>query len=377
MMKWVFWVSVAMVVYTYVGYPVCLYLRTRWRPRPVQKAPITPFVSIIVAVHNEAHTLARKLQNLFELDYPANCYEVVVVSDGSTDGTNEMLASCSDPRLRLKLAAQREGKAAALNRGVELAQGEIIVFTDARQLLERDAVRKITSSFADPAVGCVSGELLLGQPGAAADLSGEKLKWGIENKIRLWEGMSGSVIGALGAFYAARRALCVEIPKGTLLDDCYIPLNVVRKGARVVFEAEARAWDDIAPDPRAEFRRKVRTLAGNYQLIQMAPWLINPANPVFFEFVSHKLLRLLVPFALIAILISSILLDGAIYTSALVLQVAFYGVAVLAAFQRKWGRVGRFADVALTVVLLNAAAIMALMRFVTGRKDAWAGTVGS
>jgi poly-beta-1,6-N-acetyl-D-glucosamine synthase len=370
-MKLVFWSSVALLAYTYAGYPLWLYLRKSWRSLPVRRASITPFVSIIVAVHNEARVLPRKLQNLFDLDYRRDQYEVIVVSDGSTDGSEQILRACNDPRLRPVFSAERSGKAAALNLGIAQSRGEIVVFSDARQLLRPDALRKILPSFNDPSIGCVSGSLLIGDPQAALRLSGEKVKWGIENKIREWEGSSGSVVGALGAFYAVRKSALVPLPAGTLLDDCYLPLSVVRNGGRVVFESEALAWDDVNPTPQDEFRRKVRTLTGNYQLIQLAPWVLSPGNPVWFEFLSHKLLRLLGPFALMAILFTSFRLHGGVYAAAIVLQAVFYTLALLGIMSARLGWLGKFAGVALTLVVLNGAAAVAFANFVTGRKNVW------
>ncbi len=370
-MRAVFWGSVALLAYTYAGYPLWLYLRRSWRSLPVRRAPITPLVSVIVAVHNEARVLPQKLQNLFDLDYPQDKYEVIVVSDGSNDGSEGILRACNDPRLRPIYSSERGGKAAALNLAITQSRGEIVIFSDARQRLRPDALRKILSNFSDPSVGCVSGALLIGDPGAPVRLSGEKVKWGIENKIREWEGLTGSVVGALGAFYAVRKSAIVPLPADTLLDDCYLPLHVVRNGGRVVFDAEALAWDDVDPTPREEFRRKVRTLTGNYQLIQLAPWLLSLGNPVWFEFLSHKLLRLLGPFALLAILITSLKLHSGIYSAAILLQAVFYALALLGVISTRLGWLGRPAGVALTLVVLNGAAAVAFANFVTGRKNVW------
>lgn len=368
-MRWIFWVSLWLIAYTYVGYPLWLYFRTRWCPRPVRSAPLFPSVSIVMAAHNEAETLPRKLRNLAQLDYPRDRYEIVVVSDGSTDATSQILASQAHQRLRIFSFPQRQGKAAALNRGVQEARGEIIVFTDARQLIAPDSVRHLASNFADPAVGCVSGELMLGEPNAPA-ASGVGLYWRMEKKIRQWESARGSVVGATGALYAARKGLLVPLPLGTILDDVYLPLLVARQGGRIVFEPQARAWDRTG-DPQREFRRKVRTLTGNYQLVQLAPWLLTRANPIRFEFVCHKLLRLLIPFVLASILVSSLFLQGAFYKLALALQVLFYALAALTVFGPKLGLVSRLADVSLAFLTLNTAAAVAFVYFVAGKKEVW------
>jgi cellulose synthase/poly-beta-1,6-N-acetylglucosamine synthase-like glycosyltransferase len=255
---------------------------------------------------------------------------------------------------------------------VEVAQGEVVVFTDARQKIEHGALRTLVSNFADPEVGCVSGELMLGDPNGAESGKGMGMYWRIEKKIREWEAASGSVVGATGAFYAARRELLTPIPPETILDDVYTPMHVVRQGKRVIFEPQARAWDNPDLGGSREFARKVRTLSGNYQLLQLAPWLLSAANPIRFEFVSHKLLRLLVPFALASLLISSALLIGVFYRTVLLAQLAFYTLSLLGMTHLKMGPVNRAADAALTFVLLNTAAVVAFARFVTGRKVVWA-----
>jgi cellulose synthase/poly-beta-1,6-N-acetylglucosamine synthase-like glycosyltransferase len=284
----------------------------------------------------------------------------------------DVLRAESDPRLKFLSQAERQGKPAALNAGMQLATGEIIVFTDARQLMEEGALRAMVANFADPTVGCVSGHLLIGTRGREREVDGEHFKWNIENKIREWEGFSGSMVGALGAFYSIRRELLADIPADTILDDCYLPFTIVRRGLRVVFEKRARTWDDINFDFRKEFQRKVRTLTGNYQLITIAPWLLSFSNPLLFEFFSHKILRLLTPFALIAMFISSLLVPGYMYTIAVALQVAVYVLALFGMVVPRRGILTRAAEVSLTFVVLNAAAGMALVKFVGRRKPVWA-----
>jgi cellulose synthase/poly-beta-1,6-N-acetylglucosamine synthase-like glycosyltransferase len=371
-MKWIFWGAASLIAYTYLGYPGWLWLRSRWRPRPVRLGTSTPFVSIVMIVRNEAAVLPGKLRNLMQLNYPENLSEIVVVSDGSSDGTNQILSQhLQDPRVRVITNSTSAGKAAGLNDAIQVVRGEIVVFTDARQEIEPDAVRLLVQNFSDPTVGCASGELMLGDPDSGEAAKGIGLYWRIEKKIRELESASASVVGATGALYAVRRNLLVTLPPETILDDVYIPLYVVRQGARVVFDERARAWD--LPDLGAghEFARKVRTLTGNYQLMQLAPWLLSNANPVRFEFVSHKLLRLIVPFALAVALITSLLVREPIYGAAFVVQLAFYGLSMLAMVQLKRGVLARMADAAFTFVVLNTAAVVAFANFVTGRKAAW------
>ena len=371
-MKWVFWGAAGLIAYTYLGYAGWLWLRSRWHPQPVQSRSYTPFVSAILVVRNEIKVLEHKLRNLLELNYPEGLFEIVAVSDGSTDGTNEILSEYGRiPHVRVIVSPQSRGKAAGLNDAIEAARGEIVVFTDARQKIELDALRLLMENFADPTVGCVSGELMLGDPDSGEAAKGMGLYWRIEKKIRELESASGSVVGGTGALYAVRRSLLVGVPPETLLDDVYIPIHVLRQGARVIFDPRARAWDLPDQGMDREFARKVRTLSGNYQLLQLAPWLLTRANPIRFEFVSHKLLRLVVPFALAAALITSCLIPEPIYRVALVVQVAFYSLGLLATARLKRGLLARLADAALIFVLLNTAAIVAFANFVTRRRAAW------
>jgi cellulose synthase/poly-beta-1,6-N-acetylglucosamine synthase-like glycosyltransferase len=336
----------------------------------VNASPIEPSVSVLLAVRNEAANLPAKLANLRELEYPAEKIEVVVVSDGSTDETEEILSAHAGERLRYFALAEHQGKAVALTRAMAEARADIVVFMDARQRVEPGALRRLVANFADPSVGCVSGELMIGD--GRESTSGAGLYWRMEKRIRQWESATGSVVQASGAFYAVRRDLAVPVPAGTILDDVYQPMNVVRQGKRVVFEPEARAWDPWETDSRQEFRRKVRTLTGNYQLLQLAPWLLTSVNPIRFEFVSHKLLRLFVPFALAALLVSSVLIEGSFYRGFAIAQAAFYGVSLLALPHVRLGVVGRLANVAWTFLVLNAAAVVALVYFLGRRKEVWA-----
>jgi cellulose synthase/poly-beta-1,6-N-acetylglucosamine synthase-like glycosyltransferase len=372
-MKAAFWIAAGLLVYTYVGYAAWLWLRKRVRPRPVNRSPYFPTLSVVMVVRDEAIVLERKLKNLLSLNYPRDLLEIVVVSDGSTDSTNKILAHYTDgtTRVRAILNPQSRGKASGLNDAIAAATGEIIVFTDARQKIEPDAVRLLAENFADTYVGCASGELMLGDPDSGEVTKGMGLYWRIEKQIREMESGSGSVVGATGAIYAAKRELLPALPPATLLDDVYIPLHISRLGARVVFDSRARAWDVPNLGAGREFARKVRTLSGNYQLVQLAPWLLTKSNPLRFEFVSHKLMRLLSPFALVLMLIASVFVQNPAYRIGLGLQLVFYVLSGLAAARLALGPLARMADAAFTFVILNMAALVAFANFITGRKVAW------
>jgi biofilm PGA synthesis N-glycosyltransferase PgaC len=363
--------SLLLIAYPFLGYTLLLFLRARYRPKPILRHEIEPSLTVVIAAHNEERIIRRKLDNIFASDYPGDKIEVIVVSDGSTDLTNEILSTYSDSRLRAIKFPQRCGKAAALNSAIKETSGEIVVFTDARQLAEKSAIRSMVSNFADPSVGCVSGALVLGKLDQLAGISGEGLKWGLENKIREWEGLTNSVVGALGAFHAARRNLLVSLPSNTLLDDCYEPLSIVRQGYRTVFDERARAWDDVVTTASQEFRRKVRTLTGNYQLIREMPWLLSLSNPVWFEFVSHKVCRLILPVGFVGILISVFFLPGPVAHGFGCCQLAGYALGAIALFEPKLGPLTPVADIARTVVIMNAAAVMAFINWLRGNNQVW------
>jgi cellulose synthase/poly-beta-1,6-N-acetylglucosamine synthase-like glycosyltransferase len=372
-MKWVFWVSAMVIAYAYVGYPLLLWVRSWWSPRPVMRGTATPAVSAVMVVRNEEAVIGQKLRNLLTLEYPPEQLEVVVVSDGSTDGTVALLAEFqkNDSRVRTVVKAESRGKAAGLNDAIAAARGDVLLFTDARQPIEPEALRLLIENFSDPEVGAASGELMLGDPASGETGRGMGLYWRIEKKIRELESASGSVAGATGAIYCARRELLDPLPEGTILDDVLLPMQVVRRGSRVIFDSRARAWDSPDLGSSREFARKVRTLSGNYQLLQLAPWLLGSGNAIRFEFISHKLSRLVVPFALVALLVASFFLRAPFYRVALFAQLAFYGLSLLALGGMKIGPLSRIADPARTFVVLNSAAIVAFVNFVTGRKAVW------
>lgn len=371
-MKALFWASVSLVGYTYLGYPCWLWLRSCVWCRPIASLPHRPSISIVLVARNEALTLEAKLRSLLAIEYPAEYSEIVVVSDGSTDGTNEILSRFTDVAgVRTIVQPESAGKAAGINEALKIVGGEIVVFTDARQKIAPDAILHLVENFADPSVGCASGELTLGDLVSGDVVRGMGLYWKIEKLIRKLESAAGSVVGATGALYAVRRSLFVPLPPEAILDDVYIPMQVVRKGARVVIDPRAQIWDQPDLGTRREFARKVRTLGGMYQLLKLEPWLLSTSNPVLFEFISHKLLRLAVPFALCAALVSAFFIPGVLYNVALGLQVSFYSLSACQLLPLGRNPLSRATDAAFTFVLLNAAAFVAFTNFVVGRKPAW------
>jgi len=306
----VFWAAAVLLGFTYVGYPLLVMAQARLWPRPVRRGDGQPSVSAILTVHNGADALARKLDNLLAQDYPPGRLDIVVACDGCSDDSATIARGYAARGVTVLEFAQRRGKAACLNDAVAAATGELLLMVDVRQRLEPDALSRLVACFGDPEVGIAAGELRFEDPdtGFAASVDAY---WKYEKAIRLAESASGSAIGVSGALYAIRRALFPTVPDGTVLDDVFVPMDVVRRGHRVVLEEGAVAWDRASASSGDERRRKLRTLAGNFQLVALAPWLLLPvANPAWLRFVSHKLLRLLSPWLLLALAASSVLLAG-------------------------------------------------------------------
>ena len=364
----IFWGAIAFVAYCYVGYPLLLALLARLARRPVDKQPRTPSVSLVICAYNEAGVIRRKLENCLALDYPRDALEIIVASDSSTDGTDAIVEEFRERGVRLlRPFPRREGKARMLNEAIPVCSGEIVVLSDARQVFDERALRELVAGFADPAVGAVSGELHLHARGGNAFGEGLSAYWSYEKSIRRLESEIDSVVGATGAIYAIRRSAFRPLRPNTMLDDVAIPMRIALDGYRVIFEPRATAFDEAAVSTREEWVRKVRTLSGNYQLLVQMPSLLNPfVNRLFWQFVSHKVFsRLLVPFALIAILAANLALLQGLYLVTLALQVAFYGLGVAGLLCRPGPGLARLLSLPQTLVLLNASSVAGLFHFLT------------
>jgi glycosyltransferase involved in cell wall biosynthesis len=375
-MKILFWVSLLIILYTYAGYPIAIAALARLRPKPWRKSPWPSLdpkpVSIIMAVHNGAAMLPSQLDHLLNLD-PELVHEVIVVSDGSTDRTPAILADRSTPRLRAIILPQHSGKSAALNHGITLATAEIILFVDIRPRIQPAALAALLSNFADPTVGCVAGELLLNAEGHSATATAVSgLYWRYEQYIRNCEAAWDSPVGVYGGFYAIRRSLASSLPEGLILDDMFQPLSIIRQGYRSVLDRTAFVIDTWPAQAAGEFSRKVRTLAGNFQLIQQAPWTLTPANRVAFQLISHKLLRLAVPYFFATLLLSSAILgiDSAFFAFFALLQAALWLMALLA-IRFHIPFLHRIAAPAGAMLVLNAAAVAGLYKFLFTRGPLW------
>jgi len=367
-----FWTTAAIVLYVYAGYPALLALWARVADRRPRRAPFPPgawpSISIVVAARNEAHRLPARVQNLIDQHYPGPS-EIVVVSDGSTDDPAAALARFGDAVRLIERPAS--GKPAALNAGVAAATGDVIVFADARQRFAAGALAALVENLSDSRVGGATGELVLdcehANPGTEAG-EGIGLYWKYEKWLRKNESRVWSTLGATGAIYALRRSCWRPLPVSALLDDVLAPMRAVLAGFRIVFDERAVAFDRASSDAAAESRRKTRTLAGNYQILAQEPRLLVPiVNPVWLQYVSHKIGRLIVPWALVGVFIASLALarSGLIYTGALGAQLLFYGFAAADPLFHARERVTRLAY---TFVMMNVSAVTGLAALRRGRE---------
>ena len=372
-----FWLLISLTLYCYFGYPLLLWLMARLRPNPVQKGSFEPKISVVLSVWNEEDVIKEKLQNLLSLDYPKEKTEILIGSDGSTDKTTRIIRGFNDPRIHLIERPRRQGKMATINELVQAARNETIVFCDARQTFAPNAIRELVANLADSHVGCVSGELIFKEKkeeGATA--KGVSLYWNYEKFIRKHESRLHSMLGATGAIYAIRRELFVPIPARIVLDDMFVPLQIIRKGYRAVLDESAKAYDQAADSPREEHRRKTRTLFGNYQIFGLFPDLFNPLfSPVAIQLFSHKLLRVLIPLFLVLLFILNLLLTGEpLYQIIFYLQIVFYGMAVTGALSRYqkhgiFNLISKICYIPYVFCLLNFSALAGTLRFFGSKQE--------
>ena len=374
-MEFVFWTSFLCVAYAYLGYPLVLSLVAYLRPTPEMDAdepPLEqyyPIVSVVIPAHNEEAVIGRKLENTFSLNYSGEL-QVIVVSDGSTDDTASIVHSFAhDDRLHFIDLPERNGKAKALNSALESASGEIVVFSDASIILERDAISEIVRPFASSKIGCVSGEDRIEGGG------GEGLYGRYELYLRRQESALGSIVGASGSFYAQRKELVASFPEGVAPDFLSV-LNTVREGYRAISTSTAKGFMTSVADSRSEFQRKIRTVIRGLTALFENIQVVNPlSNPLFAFFVlSHKLMRWLVPFFLLGLIISNLfLMDFAFYRGIFVAQFLFYSCAVLAYMEISIVARSIAGKITLYFSSSNVAILIAWYRYLRGvRQEIWA-----
>lgn len=363
-----FWGSVLLILYTYVLFPLLVLLRGLWFRKPYRRADITPRVSLLIAAHNEAKTIGAKLENILALDYPRDCLEIIIASDGSTDGTGAVVQQYAQRGVRL-LDLPRLGKAPVLNAAAATANGQILVFSDANSMFAPDAIRELVRPFADPEVGGVAGNQRYLRQGADG---GEKSYWRFDRRLKQYQSEAGNAISATGAIYAIRRRLFEPIPGG-VTDDFYTSTGVLVQGYRLVFAPDAVAYEPVAASSGREFERKVRVITRGLQAVILRRTLLNPFRHGFYalQLFSHKVLRRLMvfPLALIALLSPMLWKRGPLYKVFTLAQAAFYGLA-LSYLPLKKTRLGRTKLLTLPFYfcMVNVACFRAVLNLLRGRR---------
>jgi cellulose synthase/poly-beta-1,6-N-acetylglucosamine synthase-like glycosyltransferase len=369
-MEVIFWLLAAVVVYVYAGYPLLLVvLSGLGARRPVRKGEIEPGVTLIVSAFNEAAVIAEKIRNSLALDYPREKIEIVVISDASDDGTDEIVGQFAAQGVRLLRMSDRGGKTLGLNAGVRAAKGEIVVFSDANAMYLPDAIRKMARNFADPAVGAVVGESTYADAEGGAQQS-ESLYWKYETGIKRLETQIGSTVGGDGAIYAIRRSLYRDM-RADALSDFVNPMQIVQAGYRCIYEPEAQSIEEAAEGFEKEFRRKVRIVNRAWRATWTLPALLNPLRFGWFslELISHKLLRWLMPVFLVAVLVVNVLLieRAPLYSWLMLLQLLFYALALAGYLTRGRPTQPRLLYVPYYFCLVNIASARGIIEAYRGR----------
>jgi len=377
-MRWtaeqlVFWTCVAALAYVYVGYPLLVWLVSKLRPHPIKRASIQPNVTVLITAFNEELAIRHKIENTLAIDYPAEKLEVLVASDGSTDSTDQIVNEYRARGVKLLRVDGRQGKTATQNAAVAQASGEIILFSDATTDYSPDVFQKILPAFADETVGCVAGRLKYVDAEDTNVGKGARNYWSYETFIKTAEAAACSLIGASGCLYAVRR-IAYEPMYPEACSDFLICTDLYRRGLRSVFEPSAVCYEQTNRHAGDEMRMRVRVISQTFTDLWRNRDMMNPLKSGFFavELISHKLLRYAVPLLLLGLLVSSVLLDpfSPFYAVAMVLQAAFYGMAIAAWLLERAGKRLTLLAMPLYFVLANLASVIAFYKFLRGERYA-------
>ena len=369
----VFWSSVTALVYTYAGYPILLWLVAKFRSRPVVRAEWTPTVTAIITAYNEERDLAAKLENTLSLDYPKDRFEIIVSSDCSTDRTDEIAQSFASRGVRLHRQPERLGKTACQNAAVELAGGEVILFSDATTHYKLDVLREMIPSFADPTVGCVAGRLTYVDPADSSVGRGARSYWGYETFLKEHESRVCSLIGASGCLYAVRRSAYVPL-YNEACSDFIIATKMVEQGLRAVYEGGAVCTEDTNRRTDKELRMRVRVITQTFTDLWRHRSMLNPLRSGFYavQLWSHKIMRYMAPLFLLGVLVSSWLLieRSPFYAAVFVAQVLFYALAAAGWALEYAGIHLRVLALPQYFVIANLASLLAFFKFLSGERYA-------
>ena len=369
----VFWSSVMALGYTYAGYPLLLALVSALRPRQVRRGEFEPTVSIIIAAYNEERDLSEKLENTLALDYPRDLLEFIVTSDCSTDRTDEIARDFAARGVQLHRQTERLGKTAAQNAAVEEARGEIILFSDATSLYQPNALRAIMPSFADATVGCVAGRLIYVDGSDSQIGKGARSYWGYETFLKRHESRIGSLIGSSGCLYAVRRSAYVPL-YNEACSDFIIATKMVEQNLRAVYESDAVCTEETNRQGGKELKMRVRIIAQTLNDLWRHRVMLNPFHSGFYavQLLSHKVMRYLVPFFLVALFISSALLAVSFisYRLFFVIQLAGYACPAFAWILNQVGIRGRLIAFPQYFILANLASLIGCYQFLRGERYA-------
>jgi len=326
-----FWMSLFVILYVYVGYPVLLWLWGRGRSAPQYDSVALPSITIMISAYNEERYIEKKIKNALSIDYPKESMQVVVISDGSSDRTLEIANSIKDERLKVIEVVERKGKPNALNQGLKFATGEVLVFTDANVFFDEHSIQALVKPFSDVRCGAVSGCVEL-----VAMESGEPLGEGAymkyERFMQSYESLLETMVGIDGGMFAIRSQYVTKVPEDIILDDFYLAMRAIANDGQIIYESNATAEELVPASVSQEFRRKTRIAAGGFQVLKYMDFLKKPFSHLkaTLFFVSHKLLRWLSPFFLLTLLLSSVYLSGMQYVNVFLwLQIAFYALAMV------------------------------------------------
>jgi cellulose synthase/poly-beta-1,6-N-acetylglucosamine synthase-like glycosyltransferase len=364
----IFWFSIFMVFWAYFGYWLMLKVVALLFTRNVKKEDLHSQVSLVITAYNEERRIGEKIENTLALDYPKDKLEIIVVSDASTDGTDEIVRSYSDRGVTLLRINKRHGKHYGQGRGIRVAKSDIVVLTDATTFLDSDGVSKIIRNFADPTVGCVSSEDRMKSPTSSG--SGEGMYVSYEMSLRSLESAVGSLVGVSGSFYAVRKHLC-EDWIDNMSADFYLPSVARINGYRTVLEPQALGHYEVLRDPDKEFLRKVRTIVHGLEVLFRFARVLNPYRYGFYslQMFSHKLCRWLVPLFLVTAVAGNALLwtEGVIYQFALLAQLALYAMAAMAYRIRHLREVTIF-KIPFFFAMFNLSILVAWYKYLTGQE---------
>jgi cellulose synthase/poly-beta-1,6-N-acetylglucosamine synthase-like glycosyltransferase len=370
MFELIFWLTTGVIFYTYFGYPLLSLFLSLFIDHEIDKADIEPAVTFLITAYNEGKNIRQKLEDTLGLDYPGDKLEIMVASDGSSDKTDEIVKQFAHRGVVLHRVEGRVGKTETQNRAVRVARGDIIIFSDATTHYNRDAIRKIVRNYNDPSIGAVSGKYEYVNPTGAPVGLGTVLFWKYENFIKKRQARIKTITGCCGCIYSVRRSLYEPLPKD-IISDLVEPLKILEKGYRIAFEPEAVAYETTEEKPDEEFSMRVRVITRGMNGLAYVRSLLNPFKYPFvaFQLISHKIIRWLMPFFLIILFVSNVLLLGIpAYRLIFLLQVVFYVSVPLAWAMHKYGKKVKFLFLPLYFCIVNLASVLAILNIIKGTK---------